>query len=204
MAAPKPSSPLPPRWLILLGAVALALVVGLGGRFLFLSPDSEPMRAAIGGPFSLVDQDGRPVTDREFRGKLMLVFFGYTYCPDVCPTELQVMSAVLDELGPKATDVQPIFVSVDPERDSPAVLKEYLSNFHERIVGLTGSPEQVAAAARAYRVYYAKARDTGSSADYLIDHSAFLYLMDRKGEYRAHFRNQTPPDEIVRRVRELL
>ena len=117
--------------------------------------------ALVGGPFSLTDQDGRRVSEKDFLGKHMLVFFGYTYCPDICPTELQVMTAALDTLGPEAEKIQPVFVSVDPERDTPEVLKSYVENFGPRLIGLTGTPEEIAAIAKAYRVYYAKAGQPG-------------------------------------------
>jgi cytochrome oxidase Cu insertion factor (SCO1/SenC/PrrC family) len=113
--------------------------------------------ALIGGPFSLTDQTGRPVTDADYRGRYMLIYFGFTFCPDVCPTELQVMATALDQLGRQADEVQPIFITIDPERDTPSQLAGYVSQFHPRMAGLTGTPEQIASVARAYRVYYAKA-----------------------------------------------
>ncbi len=153
----------------------------------------------IGGPFSLIDPEGKRVTDRDFRGKLMLVFFGYTHCPDVCPTELQNMAEVMDKLGADANQVAPIFVSLDPSRDTPAVLADYLRNFGTRIAGLTGSPDEVASAAKAYRVYFRKAG--GGSDDYTVDHSAFVYLMDREGKYITHFMFNAPADAIVSEIK---
>jgi len=111
-------------------------------------------KALIGGPFALVDQHGKKVTDRDFRGRYMLIFFGFTHCPDICPAELQVISASLDELGPKAEEVVPIFVTLDPERDTPEVMADYVKNFGSRFVGLTGSAEAIAEAAKAYRVAF--------------------------------------------------
>lgn len=148
----------------------------------------------IGGPFSLIDTHGQRVTDQSFRGKLMLVFFGYTNCPDVCPTELQTFSQVLDKLGPDAGKVVPIFVTVDPERDTPQVLASYVGNFGPRIVALTGTSEEVAAAAKAYRIFYSKA---GTGPDYSVDHSAFTYLMDGEGKYLTHFTLETTPEKMV-------
>jgi len=154
--------------------------------------------ALVGGPFTMTDHTGRRVTDQDFRGKYMLVFFGYTYCPDVCPTELQVMSAALDSMGAKADRIQPIFVSIDPDRDTPDVLKQYVSNFHPRMVGLTGSPEDVAAMAKAYRVYYRKVEEGAAGAAYLMDHSSILYLMDRDGRFATHFTYTTDAEELAK------
>jgi protein SCO1/2 len=117
-------------------------------------------KALIGGPFTLVDQNGKTVTDQDFRGRYMLVFFGFTHCPDVCPAALQVMSASLDELGPKADEIVPIFITLDPERDTQEVMGAFVENFGSRFVGLTGSPEAIAAAADAYRVPYAKVQSS--------------------------------------------
>jgi protein SCO1 len=149
----------------------------------------------IGGPFSLVDTDGKRVTDGDFRGKLMLVFFGYANCPDVCPTELQTMAEVLDKLGAEANAVAPIFITVDPARDTPQALAAYVKAFSDRITGLTGTSGEVASAAKAYRVYFRRAGD--GTGDYTVDHSAFVYLMDRDGEYLTHFVFNTSPEAMV-------
>jgi protein SCO1/2 len=125
---------------------------------------SPAARPAVGGPFALVDSEGRAVTDADFRGRFMLVYFGFTYCPDVCPTSLTYIAQALDRLGPDADKVVPVFITVDPERDTPEQLKEYVRHFHPKLVGLTGTPEQIAAAAKAYRVYFAKARVPGAQA----------------------------------------
>lgn len=143
--------------------------------------------ALVGGPFSLTDQTGRRVTDKDFLGKYMLVIFGYTYCPDVCPTELQVMSAALDQLGTKADSIQPLFITIDPQRDTPEVLKQYVSNFHPRLVGLTGTADEIASVAKAYRVYYSKVENNAGPDNYLMDHSTIIYLMDRQGRFLKHF-----------------
>jgi protein SCO1/2 len=163
-------------------------------------------KALIGGPFTLVDQNGKQVTDKDFRGRYMLVFFGYTHCPDVCPTELQVMSQALDDLGPKASGIVPVFISLDPERDTPEVIGAYVKNFGPNFVGLTGSPEQVAQAAKAYRVSYSKFYANGQAKknDYSVDHSTFLYLMDKNGEYVTHFNFGTPPDKMAETLRSYL
>jgi protein SCO1/2 len=154
---------------------------------------------ALGGPFTLVDHTGRTVTEGDFAGRSMLVYFGFTYCPDVCPTELGTIAAALDAMGPAAERVTPVFVSIDPERDTPAALADYVSRFHPRMVGLTGSTEQVAQAARAYRVYYAKVRPRDST-DYLMDHSSFIYLVGPDGRVRSLFRPETSPEAIAAAV----
>ena len=161
--------------------------------------------ALIGGPFTLVGRDGKIVTDRAFRGKYMLVFFGFTHCPDICPAELQVMAAALDELGRKANDIIPIFITLDPERDTPPVVTGYVMNFSPRFVGLTGSPEQIAEAAKAYRVTYSKFQEEGAKPDdYTIDHVALVYLMGKNGEYLTHFAYGTPVAKLTETLRRYL
>jgi cytochrome oxidase Cu insertion factor (SCO1/SenC/PrrC family) len=164
--------------------------------------DSRP-GVAIGGPFTLVDQNDVVRHDSDFRGELMLIYFGYTFCPDACPTALQNMSAALDELGGSAKAVQPIFVTVDPERDTVPQMKLYAANFHPRLVALTGSAEQTAAAARAYRIYYDKALH-GAELDYLVDHSSFIYLMGRDGRYLAHFGPDVTADAMAAAIKKYL
>lgn len=161
-------------------------------------------QALVGGPFKLTDQTGRRVTEADFRGKYMLVLFGFTYCPDICPSGLQVMSAALTQLGAKADRVVPVFISVDHERDTPAQLAEYVKSFHPRLVGLTGSAEDIAAAAKAYRVYYKKVVDEKSTAGFTYDHSALIYLMGPDGRYVAHFTHAAGPDAIAARLAQLL
>jgi protein SCO1/2 len=154
-------------------------------------------KALIGGPFTLVDHDGKRVTEKDFQGRYMLVFFGYTHCPDVCPTELQVMTSALELLGAKADKVTPVFISIDPERDTVEEMASYISNFHKRFVGLTGSQKAIHAAAKAYRIYYAKAKDDGSNTDYLMDHSSIVYFMNTKGEFITHFSHGTSPEKMA-------
>ncbi len=174
------------------------------------SPASETVGfPSIGGPFALLDHSGRAVTERDYRGRLMLLFFGYTYCPDVCPTELQVMAAVMDELGAAAEKVQPLFVTVDPARDTVEVMADYIGNFHPRLVGLTGTAAQVAAAAKAYRVAYFKAEpaageDETDADDYLMNHTAFTYLMGADGQFLELFRRGIAPEEMAARIRARL
>ncbi len=183
------------------GAAALILLHGA------MRPQVKTSgKALIGGPFTLVDQTGRTVTDKDFRGRFMLVFFGFTHCPDVCPAELQVIAQALTDLGPKSSEVVPIFISLDPERDTPAVIGAYVKNFGDNFVGLTGSPEAVAAAAKAYRVAYSKFeyKDNSGKSDYSIDHSTIVYLMDKNGEYVAHFSYGTPAAEMAETLRRYL
>jgi protein SCO1/2 len=158
--------------------------------------------ASIGGDFTLVDQDGKTRRAEDFRGKLMLIYFGYTYCPDVCPTELQTMGEAVDLLGDKQDAVQPIFVTIDPERDTPEQLRLIAESFHPRLVALTGSKEQVAAAARAYKVYFAKRPVEGG--DYLMDHSSFVFLMGRDGKYLMHFGPGTTPEQMEAAIEKRL
>jgi len=165
--------------------------------------------ADIGGKFQLIDHTGKAVTDADYRGRFMLIFFGYAYCPDVCPTELSTMATALDLLGRKADRIQPLFITVDPARDTPKFLADYVANFHPRLIGLTGTPAQVAAAAKAYRVYYARsgaaaAANSGAPDDYFMDHSAFVYLMGPDGTYRTMFRRATKPESLAQTIAEFL
>jgi protein SCO1/2 len=157
----------------------------------------------VGGPFRLVDQNGRTVTEKALEGKWTAVFFGFTYCPDVCPTTLQALGEAQDRLGPKAKDFQVVFISVDPERDTPAQLKAYLSSpaFPKGIVGLTGTPQQIAAVAKEYKAYYAR---RGDGPDYQVDHLAAVYLMDKRGRYDRILAGGLGPDEIARQVKDAM
>jgi protein SCO1/2 len=158
--------------------------------------------ATLGGPFRLTDaRSGRYVTEKEFLGKWFVVFFGYTHCPDVCPTTLSEIAGALQELGPLAERVQPLFITVDPERDTKEVLAGYTAAIDPRIVGLTGTPEEVAAAASAYHVYVSK-RQTGS--DDAVDHSAAVYVMDTDGHYRSSFLATTGAAEMARSLKTML
>lgn len=161
----------------------------------------------IGGEFTLVNADGQTVRNSDFLGRFMFIYFGFSYCPDLCPTELQNMSLALDlvaETMPSAVQkIQPIFITIDPERDTPATLKQYVDHFYPTMAGLTGSAEQIAAVAKAYRVYYAKAIQDDSS-DYLMDHSSFVYLMGPDGEFRRMFKQNTPPPKMAEALRQTL
>jgi protein SCO1 len=152
-------------------------------------------KVVLGGPFTLTDQEGVKRSDTDFRGKYMLVFFGYTFCPDVCPTTLAVMSAALDKMGAGADRIVPVFISVDPVRDRPDVLKAYLSAFGNSFVGLTGTEEEIAETAKAYRVYVQAHKDQG--ANYTVDHSGVVYLMDRQGAFLANYSLDASPDQLA-------
>jgi protein SCO1/2 len=156
-------------------------------------------REPVGGPFSLIDQTGRRRSDAEFRGKLLMVYFGFSYCPDICPTDLQEIGRSLDLLGPAGEAVQPVFITLDPERDSPAHLGEYLPLFHPRFVGLTGSSEEIRAIADAYKVFYDKVGTRDGA--YTVDHTAFVYLIGRDGGYLGFFPPNTPAERMVAIVR---
>lgn len=155
--------------------------------------------AKLGGPFTLTNHEGRRVTDADFRGRYMLIYFGFAYCPDVCPTELQAMGRALDLIGPeKAKKIVPVFISVDPARDTPAELAKYVKAFHPRMVGLTGTPEEVAAVAKAFRVYYKIGKPSAPGAmDYLVDHTSFLYLVGPDGDFAALYRGGTGAEALA-------
>ena len=161
-------------------------------------------RTLIGGPFTLTDHEGNTVTEADFLGRHTLVYFGYTFCPDVCPMELQSITEALERLGPKADDVVPLFITVDPERDTVTVMADYAQNFHPNLRALTGTPEEIRATTRAYRVYFKKADGPEEGDDYLMDHTSLIYFMGPDGSYVTHFTFGTPPDEIAIRLSELL
>jgi protein SCO1/2 len=200
------------------GLLALAFaggaVVAAGGWSLWPQRAQEPSAATlmdavmwnkgpIGGPFALTDQDGRPRSDVDFRGKLLLVYFGYTYCTDICPTDLQAMSSAIDKLGPAGDAVQPLFITVDPEHDTPDTIKLYVALFHPRLIGLTGSASEIKKVALAYKVYYAKA-EREKKSDRLIDHSGFIFLVGRDGKYLGIFPPGTPADRMIDGIRPYL
>lgn len=161
-------------------------------------------REPVGGPFELTDHTGRIRTERDFRGQLKLVYFGFTYCPDICPTDLQAIGLALDKLGSDADRVQPLFVTVDPERDTAEHLSEYVPLFHPRLIGLTGSLEAVRKAADAYKVYFAKIPIGQETGAYTVDHTAFFYLMDGDGNYLGFFPPGTSADRMVEIIRPRL
>lgn len=192
--------------------VALVLFVALGIGSSFFGDGETPKGTVplkpppIGGSFELVDHTGRTVTDRDFHGTYLLMFFGYTFCPDVCPTTITTITNAMDILGPEgANRITPAFVSVDHERDTPASLGEYVAHFHPRFVGMTGTKDQISKIAKAYRVYYAKAEEAESDPeDYLIDHSAITYLVGPDGKFIRHFPYGIDPEIMADRIKEIL
>jgi cytochrome oxidase Cu insertion factor (SCO1/SenC/PrrC family) len=160
-------------------------------------------REPIGGPFALTDHTGKRRTDADFRGKLLVVYFGFTYCPDVCPTDLQAIGLALDRLGQGSEAVQPLFITLDPERDTQELLADYVPLFHPRLIALRGEALATREAARAYKVYHAKAPVSGGSG-YTIDHSGFIYLMDRDGKYLGFFPPGTPQERMADAIRPLV
>ena len=198
-------------WRGLAGALGFAAVIASSA----LSQEPDPDRAArlmddlmwgrshVGGPFTLIDHTGKQRTDADFRGKLLIVYFGYTTCPDICPTELMQIGLAVDKLGAAGDEVQPLFISVDPERDTPAVLAPYVAQFHPRLIGLTGTPQQIRSVADSYKAYYAKYTPP-DGAIYLIDHTGFVYLVGRDGQYAGFFPPGTTADRMIEIIRPLL
>jgi len=199
----KPKTP-PNRFLYAtMGLLLVVLLVGAGG-FLWLSSSGGNNPLGIGGPFTLEDGSGKPVTDRDFRGKYMLVYFGYTFCPDVCPTTLNAVAEAMDKMGPAASRIQPLFITVDPKRDTPAIVKQYAAAFGPNIEGLTGTPDEIAKTAKEYRVYYAEHRTGTGPNDYSMDHSSVLYLMSPTGAFVAPVRADQSGAEIAANLKKLM
>jgi len=205
---PNPSPKGSPRFLLIAAILAGLVILGTGA-FLALSLRDTPrgaagtvLASAIGGPFQLVDQNGKTVTDSDLKGRWALIYFGYTHCPDACPTALNDISIALAELGPKRDTVRPVFITVDPERDTPESLKAYVTSFDAPILALTGTAEQVAKAAKGYRVYYAKHPEAGG--DYSMDHSSVIYVMDPEGRFTASFTHESTPEQISERLKKLI
>jgi protein SCO1/2 len=180
-------------------ASVLAVVLIVAGRG---PAEVAAQVAAIGGPFRLIDEDGRTVTEQDLKGRPFLVFFGFTHCPDVCPTTLSDISEVMGKLGPDADRVGALFITVDPERDTPDKLKDYLANFDPHLKGLTGDPAAIAAVAKSYRVYMKKV--PLDSGDYTMDHTALVYLMDKQGRFLAPFNLKRRPEDAAADLRRYL
>jgi protein SCO1/2 len=189
------------RLLAVLAAVAAGGAL-LAGTALLFYPREIPRPAAVGGPFQLTDQSGRRVTEQDFKGQVTLVFFGFTHCPDICPTTLFEISEILKRLGPDAGKVAALFVTVDPERDTADKLKDYLGNFHPRISGLTGTPAEIDAVVKTYRAYAKKVPLDGGG--YTMDHSAVVYLMDQQGRFVAPFNLRRTAEEAAADLRRRL
>ena len=193
-------------WILTLGALIVVAGIGywltahLSGGEVTTGDNGEPVVATgtpqIGGPFTLVNQDGQTVTQDSFGGKYLLIYFGFTYCPDVCPTDLAKMAAALDAMGDDAKKVQPIFITIDPDRDTPAQMKLYTAQFDPRLVGLTGTPAQIATAAQAYRAQYEKVKDPKAEGGYTMEHTPYIYFMSPDNKFLTFFvgTSVTPED----------
>lgn len=184
----------------LIGLSALALSAAAGGYLLWQN-GQLPQAATVGGPFSLIDGDGRRVTEADFKGKWLMIFFGYTFCPDACPTALGAMAEAMDRMGVQADQVQPIFITVDPERDTPQVMKAYVGNFGPKIVGLTGTSAEIAAVAQAFRVYYKKA---GDGANYMMDHSTAILVMNPEFQFAGIIPGDAKPAQMIERLNGMM
>ena len=206
---PPPANPRNPPRFAIVAIVFAALLVVAAGVLLALAIRETPrgaagtaLASAIGGPFRLIDQNGKPVSDADLKGKWQLVFFGYTHCPDACPTALNEMALALDQLGEKRGEVEIVFITVDTDRDTPEIMKSHVQSFDAPIIALTGSPEAVAQAAKAYRVYYAK--HPRADGDYDMDHSAVIYVMNPEGRFTATFTPDSTADAIAQRLQKLI
>lgn len=200
---------------VLIGALATLAAIGLVAIVVVQQLQSGTSQSAglavpqvkIGGPFSLINDDGQPVTQADYDGQYKLMYFGYGFCPDVCPTDLQIIGNAMLELEEKDADaakqIVPLFISVDPARDTPDMLKDYVANFHPRMVGLTGDEQSIADAAKAYRVYY-KLNEPDEDGNYLVDHSAFIYFMGPDGEYLTMFKHGEAPTKIADTLKSLI
>jgi len=198
--------------LIVVVAIVIALGAGLliaekQGRISFGEPEeSSTGKADIGGKFTLTDQDGDKVSDSEFRGKYMLVFFGFTSCPSICPVGMATLTQTMEQLEKDgdADKMQPIFITVDPETDTPKRMKEYLANFYPSIIGLTGSQAELDAVQKEYKVYASKVKDKTMPSGYNVDHTGFIYLMDKNGEYLRHCAYNESPRKLASDIEEAL
>jgi protein SCO1 len=183
-----------------LATLIVAALLGLAA-FTFIGPQERPRAALIGGPFALQDGDGKTVSDQTLKGRPYLVYFGYTHCPDVCPTELAKISDILGRMGDKP--IPALFITVDPERDTPKVMQDYVSSFNPAIVGLSGSPEAVAAAEKTFRVF-ARKGEKQPDGDYSMDHSSVVYLMDKNGAFVEAFNVERSPEEAAKELEKFL
>lgn len=196
----------------------IALLIGIGIGFYQVSQDvaqvknisakvtNTPMDVAgvqIGGAFTLTDHNGNTVTDKAYSGQYKLIYFGFTYCPAICPTELQKISQVLRDLGEQAEQIQPLFITVDPERDTPEVMREYVKLFHPKIIGLSGEPEQIAPVLKNYKIYANKVEDEDMS-DYTMDHSSLIYLMDEDNNLKSVYRIEDDAAFILKDIKSHL
>jgi protein SCO1/2 len=192
------------RLLLVLGSFVAGLALFSAAVFIVTGRTPSPiaMPSAVGGPFQLIDQNAQPISDKDLKGRPFLVFFGFTHCPDVCPTTLFEVSEIMRALGPDSERVRALFITVDPERDTPAILKDYLSSFDPHLVGVTGDPAAVAAVVKSYRVYAKKVPLDGEN--YTMDHTAIVYLMNKDGKFVSPFNIKRPPDVAAADLRKYL
>jgi protein SCO1/2 len=206
--AGKSAPGLSPRLLLVAALLAAFIILGSAAFLAVELHDNGKgaagtvLGSAIGGSFTLVDQNGKTVTNTALEGKWLLVYFGYTHCPDACPTTLNNIALALQDLGKKSDEVRPVFITIDPERDTPQVMKDYVTAFDAPILALTGTAAEVAQAAKNYRVYYAKHPEAGG--DYSMDHTSVIYVMDPKGRFTASFTGEEPPAQMAERLKKLL
>jgi protein SCO1/2 len=195
-----------PHWPIvaILAALGGIVLVGAVTADRLIGDQVATTTASVGGPFSLVDGSDTPVTDRTYRGNWEMIYFGYTFCPDACPTTLNTVAETLQRLGPLANRVQPIFITIDPRRDTPAVIGAYVKNFDPRIVGLTGSPEKIGAVAKEFHIYSAVHKTGDGPDDYLMDHSSVIIVMDPKGSFAGVLAADMAADRMTEKLRQLL
>jgi len=193
----------PWNYLIVAGAVLITILVGVAAAHRFTDEEVATSPLGINGHFTLMTPDGSTVTDQSFRGKWLVIYFGYTFCPDLCPTALNDISVALQQLGPMADKVQPLFITVDPERDTPQVVADYVKSFDQRFLGLRGSPEQTAAVAAAYHVYYAP-RKLGLNGEYGVDHSSFIYVINPQGQFVKLLTGDLPGHPMADALRQLI
>ena len=207
-AVGKSAPGLSPRLLLVAALLGAFIILGSAAFLAVELHDSgkgvagSVLGSAIGGPFTLVDQNGKTVTNTALEGKWLLVYFGYTHCPDACPTTLNNIALALHDLGAQRDEVRPVFITIDPERDTSQVMKDYVTAFDAPILALTGTAAEVAQAAKNYRVYYAKHPE--AAGDYSMDHSSVIYVMDPKGRFTASFTGEDPPAQIAERLKKLL
>ncbi|MBN66366.1 MAG: SCO family protein [Rickettsiales bacterium] len=193
-------------WLLIL----LVISVSVAGLLAWtLTPNSNGLpsdtsygEAAIGGAFTLTDHNGNVVTDKDLLGKYSLVFFGFTHCPDICPTSLLIISNVLEQADVPSEQITPVFISVDPERDTPETMAKYVSHFHPSLIGMTGTDEQIKQVTDAYKVYYAKVQQENSALGYSVDHSGFIYLMDPQGKYVTHYPHNVTQQALTESLKQ--
>jgi protein SCO1/2 len=191
------------RLMLALGAFVAGLVLFSAVIFIVTGRSPAPIAmSTVGGPFRLVDQNAKPITEQDFKGEPFLVFFGFTHCPDVCPTTLFEVSEIFRALGPDAKNLRAMFVTVDPERDTPAVMKDYLASFDPRIVGATGDIDAITAAEKSFRVYAKKVPTDGGG--YTMDHTAIVYLMSKDGRFVAPFNMKRRPEEAATELKRYL